>query len=105
MQYDFNQTIIYTLDSRTRRDGNWSALSGNSISQNYSTVFNQEWFPANNSFANFGEINKTDSITNFDSANSKQLSSSDTRGKYFSSKMHGNIPIQFWKMNLENIPT
>merc|ERR1711962_223849 len=62
------------------RDGNWSSLSGNSISQNCSTVFNQEWFPANNSFANFGEINKIDSITNFDSENAKQSSSSDTRG-------------------------
>ena len=51
----------------------WSALSGNSIGQSCSTMFNQDWFPANN--PDFGQNhNYLASNRSVNSVNNLQIS-------------------------------
>ena len=55
------------------RGHGWSALSGNSIGQSCSTMFNQDWFPANN--PDFGQNpNYLASNRSVNSVNNLQIS-------------------------------
>ena len=72
------------------RGQGWSALSGNSIGQSCSTMFNQDWFPANN--PDFGQ-NHNNLASNRSSNSVNNQMQSQQISTFSNSSLAGNLKV------------